>query len=189
MNTQLVTNARDTSSIKRYTDTPSSSAPFMQLALLFVVLVIVVALLRHLGKGADPDLRAKLRSLSFYGVLAVLALLVLTGRMAWFIALVGGLIAGISRLMPLLIQFAPLLARLLGGSIPRPQESAQHPRRSSTSMTREDALNILGLEPNASREAIVEAHRRLIQKLHPDRGGSDYLASQINQARKVLIGE
>lgn len=56
-------------------------------------------------------------------------------------------------------------------------------------MTYDDALQILGLEPGATRDAIVDAHRRLIQKLHPDRGGSDYLASQINQARKVLLNE
>ena len=54
-------------------------------------------------------------------------------------------------------------------------------------MTGAQALQILGLEPDATREAIVEAHRRLIQKLHPDRGGSSYLAAQINRAKDVLL--
>ena len=54
-------------------------------------------------------------------------------------------------------------------------------------MGREEALLVLGLEEGASEEEIVQAHRRLIQKLHPDRGGNDYLASQINRARDILL--
>jgi hypothetical protein len=56
-----------------------------------------------------------------------------------------------------------------------------------TSPDRVEALQILGLDENASREDIINAHRRLIQKMHPDRGGSDYLAARINLAKDVLL--
>lgn len=56
-----------------------------------------------------------------------------------------------------------------------------------TSLDRVEALQILGLDENASREDIIHAHRRLIQKMHPDRGGSDYLAARINLAKDVLL--
>lgn len=57
----------------------------------------------------------------------------------------------------------------------------------TSDMSRDQALRILGLKPDATREAITEAHRRLIQKLHPDRGGSAHLAALINQAKDLLL--
>ena len=54
-------------------------------------------------------------------------------------------------------------------------------------MDRAEALEILGLDDGADEDAIRDAHRRLMQQVHPDKGGSDYLAAKINQARDVLM--
>lgn len=73
------------------------------------------------------------------------------------------------------------------GAGPFGQGRQSSERPDSSGFTREEALKILGLEEGASREDIVAAHRKLMQKLHPDRGGNDYLAAKINQAKDFLL--
>ena len=54
-------------------------------------------------------------------------------------------------------------------------------------MTHEEAYQILGLEPGAKTEEIVHAHRTLMKRIHPDQGGTNYLAARVNEAKDTLL--
>ena len=67
-------------------------------------------------------------------------------------------------------------------------QGTHHAAAADGSMDEATACSILGLAPGASADDIKAAHRRLMTKLHPDHGGSDYLAAQLNQAKDFLLG-
>lgn len=125
----------------------------------------------------------------FYITLAIasaaagLVLLSLTGKVHWIAGVIGAA-------APFLRQFivTHLHHRLSGQSGQHQQKHDQQPSRSG-SMTRAEALAVLGLKEGAGREDIIRAHRQLMQKLHPDRGGNDYLASQLNAAKEALLDD
>lgn len=67
------------------------------------------------------------------------------------------------------------------------QQQQQTPPPHNGPLDERAAYAILGLQKGASKQDIVDAHRRMMAKMHPDRGGSDYLAAQINEAKELLM--
>ena len=114
-------------------------------------------------------------------------LLLLRLGLPW-IAAAGAALLGLLRFAaPHLIRLAPLW--LMRKMQPGPRHGAGSGRAKPARMSRAQALEVLNLSEGSSREAILSAHRELIKRVHPDRGGSTYLASEVNQARDVLLSD
>jgi len=123
----------------------------------------------------------------------LVGLLLLRFGLQW-LAVVGGVLVAVLRVVGPLLRLWPalgqLLGRVAGGSPPGTKGAGAHPGAGSgrmARMTQEEALAVLGLDPGASREDVQREYRRLIKKLHPDLGGSTYLTAKLNEARDVLL--
>lgn len=141
-----------------------------------VVLFVLLGGMRAFEKASVKTLKSLFTWIAALGGLTLALMLILTGR--------GGIALGALTLFgPLLYQhWQAARGRKIGGTGPRPRAA---PR---SAMTRQEALEVLGLNPGATDTQIKEAHIRLMRAAHPDAGGSDWLASRVNQARDILLG-
>lgn len=153
-----------------------------------IIAIVALAALLLLGRWLRDAYRQHGRAFAIKALLVAIAVLLVvlaaTGRVHWIGALAASTLAGLRFLLPALLKSLPLLQGLFTA-----RASAQQPdNQTKSSMTIDEAYAVLGLESTATREDIIDAHRRLIQKLHPDRGGNQFLATQLNQAKDMLLG-
>ena len=149
------------------------------------ILTALLLGLRAFERASAASIYSLLKWIAAFGGIAVTLLLLLSGRGPQ--ALTGLVLVG-----PLVWrkwqQWGQHGGAGLGGSRFAGSGASPPPRRQGSSMTRAEAYEVLGLKPGATPDEIHAAHRRLMRMAHPDTGGSDWLASRINQARDVLLG-
>ncbi len=138
--------------------------------------------LRAFERASVSTIKSLVAWIAALGGIALALLLILSGR--------GSIAIGA------LAMFGPLIWRQwqayrMSAGAGRQQQSSgagQPPPRRQSGMTTEEAYQVLGLRPGASEAEIRAAHHRLMRAAHPDSGGSDWLATRVNQARDVLLG-
>lgn len=141
-------------------------------------LLLAGLLLMLLNWWANADIKSAKSGLmwAIAAVCAVLAmLLIATGK---------GLAAIVPAAFAAFKMFGPnIMSRFTGGT----GASGSSPKNNNSSMTEAEAFDVLGLEKGSSKEEINAAYKRLMGQLHPDKGGSDWMAAKLNDARKVLL--
>lgn len=156
-----------------------------------VAALAFVVLTRRLWRAPSNGGYSTWLTLAAIALVLALALLAATGRLHWIAAAIAAVAPFLRRALSLL-GYLPVLRSLFGRQGRADGQSSGDGSRAPgarQSMSREEALEILGLGSRPSRDEIVAAHRRLIQKLHPDRGGSTYLAAKLNAAKARLLDE
>jgi hypothetical protein len=159
----------------------------------YILLLLAIVLVSYLTKNwlkktPEESVRRLLKKSAWLAALTLVVLLALTGKLNWLFAVCGVAIAYLVRLMPVALSLGPQLHKLwmqFNSTKQQGQQSSQPGR--GDALSKAEALAILGLKPGAGKADIIEAHRKLISRMHPDKGGSDYLAAQINLAKKVLL--
>lgn len=163
----------------------------IRILLLLAVLMSVYWFLHRLQTMPKQLIKAKLIKIIWLFAGLVIMALVVTGKLNGLFAALGVAIAFLFRLLPSLLRYVPQFQRLWGlfraGGEDWSRQQSEGGRTRGAELTKAEALEVLGLKPGASEEEIILAHRKLIAKLHPDKGGSDYLAAKINLAKQVLL--
>ncbi len=155
----------------------------------FLIGLAVVAigwwLIRTFAKATPTEARAMTTRLGGYVVLAFAVLMALRGHFDYAIPL-GAVALGMLGYQQVLGKFKGTM----NGGVPpgNGQRQDAPPPRGRIRMSRDEALRVLGLPAGASADDVKAAHRRLLKDFHPDKGGTDYLAAKINEAKDVLTG-
>ena len=161
----------------------------IQLLLALSVLLTIVWFFGAYKRGTPAVRRRLVAGFFFVVLLGAVLFLTVTGRLHFIAAIVTALLPFVKKLLPFL-RYVPVLRRfvkLKKNDAQTEAETEGQKAAGAAPMTKSQALDVLGLKSGASEEEIISAHRALMQKVHPDRGGSDYLAAQLNQAKDTLL--
>ncbi len=152
--------------------------PFLAIG---IILAALLLLLMHWWSSATVASAKRSLIWPIIGVCLLLALVLLaTGK-----ALLAVVPAGYA----VLRMFGPMAASKLLKNFKMGKAGFGGPDQSGqTSMGRAEALEVLGLEDGATETEVNDAFRRLMAQVHPDKGGSDWMAAKLNDARKTLLG-
>ena len=139
-----------------------------------------IVLTRLLWLSKRPSTSSTVILIAALCLVVGLAILAATGRMHWIAAVGAATLPFLRRGMSLL-RFLPIFRSLFGAYQQYGRQTGGNGApNTGSSMSLDEAREILGLGPDPSRDDIIEAHRRLMQKMHPDRGGTEYLAKKIS---------
>ena len=149
-----------------------------------------VVLIRLLWLSARPNRASAGITLAAAALIVGLGILAATGRLHWLAAVGAAMLPFLRRGFGL-IRYLPWIRQLYQ------QTRSQGPHAANSGsagtapgsgdMSAIQARQVLGLGTHPNKEEVIAAHRRLMQKLHPDRGGSTFLAQQLNEAKRVLL--
>lgn len=154
----------------------------LRLIIALIVIVGIWAAMAHLRRLPEKQRKSLLWRMLAWGGGLGLILLVATGRAHWLFAVLGAMLPLAKMLLGVGLQLFPLWKQR--------QKTASSSSPPSGPMSAREAMDTLGLkgeESRLTRDEIIAAHRKLMQKLHPDRGGNDYLAAKVNEAKALLI--
>ena len=147
-----------------------------------IVLLLLINIIDRMGDKffSIKDCKIGKFKIIFFIIAAIVFYLIATGKTHWITGLFVVLIPIIKKIF-IFLRYIPILQRFNSYYKSRKGFSK------SNKISKREAAEILGVNENATKEEIIFAHKKAMQKHHPDKGGSKYMAAKINSAKDKLL--